>query len=247
MNPAKCNEYDYINFLIASQRYYSCMEASRVQPQRNPAIAHDALTRLLHRLEPNSNSLWEEAQHYVDKPNGILIVDDSTLDKLDAKQIELVTRHWSGKHHQVVLGINLITLLWTEGDSHIPCDYRIYDKNNEGRSKNAHCRALLREAKNRGLSPTHVVFDSWYSGLDNLKTIRQLGWEWLTRFKSNRQVNPDQTGNRAISDIEIGPTGRVVHLKGYGLVKVFKIVAKNGDIAYWASSHLEMNPLERLK
>ena len=67
------------------------------------------------------------------------------------------------------------------------------------------------------------------------------------RFKSNRQVNPDQTGNRAISDIEIGPTGRVVHLKGYGLVKVFKIVAKNGDIAYWASSHLEMNPLERLK
>ena len=106
---------------------------------------------------------------------------------------------------------------------------------------------MLREAKLRGLSPIHVVFDSWYSGLENLKAIRELGWEWLTRFKSNRQVNPDPKGNRAISDREIGPQGRVVHLKGYGLVKVFKRVAQNGDMAYWASSHLEMKPLERLK
>lgn len=51
MNPAKCNEYDYINFLRASQRDYSCVEASRVQPQRETAIAHEALTRLRHRLD----------------------------------------------------------------------------------------------------------------------------------------------------------------------------------------------------
>jgi hypothetical protein len=27
--------------------------------------------------------------------------------------MELVTRHWPGKHHAVVRGINLLTLRWT--------------------------------------------------------------------------------------------------------------------------------------
>ena len=48
---------------------------------------------------------------------GVLVIDDSTLDKFYAQAIELVTRHWSGKHRQVVQGINLISLLWTDGEA----------------------------------------------------------------------------------------------------------------------------------
>ena len=33
MNPPKCAEYDYINFLIANPRNYSCTEAARIQPK----------------------------------------------------------------------------------------------------------------------------------------------------------------------------------------------------------------------
>ncbi len=55
---------------------------------------------------------------------GILVVDDSTLDKLFAEKMELVTRQESGKPGRVVQGINLILLLWTEGDCHITSDYR---------------------------------------------------------------------------------------------------------------------------
>jgi hypothetical protein len=47
------------------------------------------------------------------------------LDKPSAKNIELVQRHWSGKHHAVVEGIHLMTLLWTEGERHGPVDYRL--------------------------------------------------------------------------------------------------------------------------
>ena len=39
-----------------------------------------------------------------------------------------MTRHWSGKHRKTVRGINLITLLWTDDDRKIPCDYRLYSK-----------------------------------------------------------------------------------------------------------------------
>ncbi len=248
MNRPKVNEYDYINFLIATQKAYSGVEAERVQPESANSPAHDAVTRLLHRMEPSPEALWNEAQQHVSLASGILVIDDSTLDKLYAKKMELVTRHWSGKHGRVVQGINLISLLWTQGDNHIPLDYRFYEKSVDGATKNDHLRAMLDTAKARGFAPQCIVFDSWYSSLENLKLIRHHEWIWLTRFKCNRHVNPDGTGNnRPLSEISLAATGTVVHLKGYGMVKVFKIVAPNGDIDYWATNNLNLNQLQRLQ
>lgn len=82
MNPAKYTAIDYINFLIGTQKAYSCAEAARVQPEKDNAPAHDAITRLLHRLDPSPEQLWTEAQALVTLHQGILVVDDSTLDKL---------------------------------------------------------------------------------------------------------------------------------------------------------------------
>jgi putative transposase len=248
VNPPKCNEYDYIDFLIATPKVYSCAEAARVQPDEDTDPAsHDSFTRLLQRLEPSSEDLWEESSHQVNCKTGILVLDDSTLDKPYARKIELVSRHWSGKHKDVVSGINLITLLWSDGDRHIPCDYRIYDKQNDGLTKNDHFQQMLDKARQRGFRPRCVVFDSWYSGIDNLKLIRSFGWIWLTRLKQNRQVNPDRSGNRAISQIDIADSGQIVHLKEYGLIKVFKTVATDGGVEYWATNDLQMSDLVRVK
>ena len=247
MNPPKCTEYDYINFLIATPKHYSCTEAARVQPEQNNPPAHDSLNRLLYRLPADSEALWREAQPAVNKDQGILVIDDSTLDKPYARKMELVTRHWSGKHKQVVSGINLITLMWTDGDSHIPCDYRLYNKQHDNLTKNDHFQALIATAHERGFRPACVVFDSWYSSLKHLKTIRQYQWHWLTQLKSNRQVNLDKRGNQPVCELPISEKGTVVHLKGYGLIKVFKIVSPHGDIEYWATSDLSMNEGYRLK
>ncbi len=50
-----------------------------------------------------------------------------------------------------------------------------------------------------------------------------------------------------VSPMAISERGSIVHLKGYGLIKVFKIVSPHGDIEYWATSDLLMNELFRLK
>jgi hypothetical protein len=247
VNPPKCSDDDYINFVIATPRSVSATEAAKVQGSEEQAPAHDAFTRLLHRLEPDAATLWREARSQVSLSRGILVIDDSTLDKPYAKKMELVVRHWSGKHHAVVSGINLITLLWTDGDRHVPVDYRVFDKQRDALTKNDHFRAMLVEAHARGFAPACVVFDSWYSGLENLKLIRSFDWVWLTRLKSNRKVNPDRTGLRAVSEVEVGEAGRVVWLEGFGLVRVFKIVATNGDVEVWATNKVEMGDLERVK
>ena len=104
---------------------------------------------------------------------------------------------------------------------------------------------LLHTAKQRGFHPRLVAFDSWYSSLANLKTIRAFGWHWLTRLKGNRHVNPDGAGNRALAACDIAPDGTVVHLKGYGMIQVFRMDTPDGDTEYWATSVLLMTPMER--
>lgn len=247
MNPPKCSDNDYINFVIASPRSVSATEAAKAQGDEEQAPAHDAFTRLLHRLEPDAATLWGEAQTQVSLSRGILVIDDSTLDKPYARRMELVVRHWSGKHRAVVSGINLITLLWTDGDRHVPVDYRIFDKARDSLTKNDHFQVMLKEAHARGFQPACVVFDSWYSGLENLKSVRSFGWVWLTRLKSDRKVNPDREGLRAAGTVEVGEAGRVVWLEGFGLIRMFKIVATDGDVELWATNKVEMGELERLK
>lgn len=68
----------------------------------------------------------------VERERGILVLDDSALDKPYARQMALVTRHWSGKHRRVVRGINLLTRRWTDGERLISIDYRLYNKARDG-------------------------------------------------------------------------------------------------------------------
>jgi len=203
MNHPRCSDLDYIHFLIAAQKAFTCTEAARCQPEKPLSPAHDAFTRLLKRQPPDTGALWREAEAVVDKERGLLVLDDTTLDKPYAQRIELVTYHWSGKHGRVVKGINLLTLLWTGDEKLIPCDFRVYDKPMGGSTKNESFREMLVEAEERGFKPGCVLFDSWYSSLGNLKQLRSHGWRWLARLKANRLVDPDGNGHVPVRDLEI--------------------------------------------
>lgn len=262
MNAPKCDELDYIHFLIAAQRVFSCSEAARCQPESGAAPCHDAFTRLLTRQPPDTEALWQEAQKLVPekaRQSGLLVLDDTTLDKPYARKMELVTRHWSGKHKRVVAGINLLTMLWTDSNSSsnnssnnsnnsnplVPCDFRLYDAPRDGLTKNDHFRDMLQVAKKRGFAPRYVLFDSWYSGLDNLKLVRTLEWRFLTRLKSNRLVNPDKSGLVAVRELSVPEAGQIVHMPGFGLVRVFQTVAPNGGVEHWATNDLGMEAVRR--
>jgi len=176
---------------------------------------------------------------------GLLVLDDTTLDKPYANKMELATYNWSGKHQRVVKGIALLTLLWTDGKALIPCDFRVYDKPLGGQTKNEHFQAMLKVAKERGFEPEYILMDSWYSDLENLKLIARFGWYFLTRLKSNRLVNPDGRGNVPISEVGIPSEGRVVHLKGFGFVRVFRVVSNDGDTEYWVTNDLQLTEEKR--
>ncbi len=226
MNLPKCRAEDYIQWLIASPKVASCTQAANATPG---FVAHDSYTRLLERLEPESETLWQEVKALVCFDSGWLVLDDTTLDKHYAKKMELVTRHWSGKHRAVVQGINLITLLWTNGEFAIPIDWRIFNKDKDKLSKNDHLWQMLQTARQRGFQPTAVLWDSWYSSLKNLKLLRSFGWDFFVALKSNRQVSYDNIGNHAVSEVAMKAGSKHVHLKGYGWVELYKAPANTKE------------------
>jgi len=234
----------YIEYLICTPGgNYTCTNlANHLEGQ--PGTSHDAIADFLRRDKLTPRSLWEVVQPLLqDGPHCCLIVDDSVQDKRYSKQIELVKLQYSGAAGGLVRGIGVINLLHTNGedDGFLPVDFRLYNPDGaggDGKTKNEHLRDMLVRAKSdKRLQANTVLFDSWYASVDNLKLIhRTLGMFFVTTLKSNRLVSlSKEQGYVHLQELcwseEQLQQGVLVKLKELPfLVRLFKVVAPNGDI-----------------
>ena len=116
-------------------------------------------------------------------------------------------------------------------------DYRISDPELDGNTKNDHFLAMLKQAfTTKGIIATFVLFDSWYSGADNLKYIHRAGRIFATTLKSNRLISVDkEQGYIHLDELKWTPEqllhGQSVKLKTVPFfVRLFKLVTPDGDI-----------------
>lgn len=237
MPKSKCSKELYCAFLEVTSRRYSALSLSEVAPE-SMSLSHDSISRWLASAKVQPKDLWEAASKEIEKSNGILVFDDVVINKSRSKKMELVNWQYSGAEHGVVKGIGVVNALWqTSKDEYTPLDYRVWNPPEDGKTKNEHFREMLSTAKNRGLAPEMVVADSWYSSLDNLKSIRSHGWDRVMGLKSNRLVNKPHI---QLSQLDIPSEGLKVHLKGYGWVRVFRFESKNGRTDYVGTSRLDL-------
>lgn len=173
MNKPKSTLELYVDFLIATQKQYSCLELEKVSPIES--MAHDSPNRLLNRLLLEPQQLWLVVQEHINPRNGYLAIDDTLLKKLYSSDIELVKWQWSGQDHAVKPGIGIVTVLWheLEGTS-LPVDFRIYQKDKDDKTKNDHFIDIINSAYERGLCPIYVLIDSWYTAVKNLTEMLAL-------------------------------------------------------------------------
>ena len=118
-------------------------------------------------------------------------VDDTVLDKPYSQEgkTDLVGYFWSGLHGRAVKGVNLVTLLYTDTRGvRVPVSFRVIDKA-EGKTKNDLFRAMVEEVLVWGLAPAMVSADSWFSGVENLKFLRERGLGFVVGLEKNRQVS----------------------------------------------------------
>jgi len=225
----------YIEFLISTPINYTCTHLA----DHLSGISHDSITDFLKSQRLTAESVWTQARTLIhDTEESFLIADDSVQEKPHARAIELVYPHYSGNKHAVIRGIDIVNLIHSSGDGdYSPIDYRIYAPEYEKATKNDHFLAMLKAAfEVHHVCAKYVLFDSWYASVANLKYIHRHNRIFYTTLKSNRLVSlTKEEGYIHLQDIDWTPerlkTGILVKLKEVPfLVKLFKIVAMNGDI-----------------
>jgi hypothetical protein len=237
MSKSKCTRELYCKFLEVTSTRYSAVSLSEVAPEKM-SLSHDSITRWLATAKVQPKDLWEAASKEIDISRGILAFDDVVIDKSRSNKMELVRWQYSGTEHGTVKGIGVVNALWQScKDEYTPIDYRIWNPPDDGKTKNEHFRDMLSSAKTRGFEPKMVVADSWYSSLDNLKSVRSHGWDWVMGLKSNRLVNKPHI---QICKLDIPDEGLKVHLKGYGWIKIFRLAGKNDRVDYIGTSRLDL-------
>ena len=215
---------------VTSQRY-SSLALSEVSPIE---LSHDSISRWLEEAKCQPKDIWNEVKECVlGSGSGIIVADETVLNKNRSNKIELVRWQYSGTEHDILKGIGMLNFLWVDENRDVcPIDFRIWEPKEDGQTKNDQFREMLKIAKGRGVKPEAVVADSWYGSLDNCKCIRDLGWNWVIGLRKNRIVNHQEK----LEDLTIPEGGIKVHLRGYGLITVFWFVAKNGRTDYFGTN-----------
>ena len=219
---ARCIMLMYISFLISEPDYSSRRHLAEIM-----GISHGSVDRFLQRENFTPEDLFDQAKLRLDLKGGVVSVDDSILDKPYSRYMALVGHFWSGKHHRIVKGIDLITLYYTDKfENHAPINFRLYDKA-EGKTKNDYFLDMLTEVLGRGVEPAFVTGDSRYSGTKNLKAIKNDDLGIMSALKSNRPVSVEEGGYVQVRTLDIPEDGLEVRSRGFGQVKIFRTLLKN--------------------
>lgn len=224
---------EYMSYLLSSPTGSSCVQAGEVLK-----VSHDEVNRFLLQGSYRGKDLYEKAVVHLVVSEGTLTVDDSVLDKPYSQvETELITFLYSGKHHRVVKGIGLITLLYTDikGVS-LPVNFRVYDKSS-GKTKNDYFQEMVKEVLQWGLKPKIVTADSWYASTANFKFLRNQELSFLFGIEKNRIISTHAGQYEQVGAATIPEEGLYTHLKEFDFVKVFQTVDQDNDVRYYVYFH----------
>lgn len=231
----------YVEYLISTPSNYTCTNLA----EHLEGVSHDVVSDYLEKERLTARHLWKLVEGLIDDtPKAYLIIDDSA----HTRSIEMVKLQYSGAVGGLVRGIGVVNLVHTNGKEgeHYPVDFRVYAREADGKTKNDHFQEmLLRAVVEKQIKAKRVLFDSWYASWQNLKQVHRLGLIFYTTLKSNRLVSlSKESGYVHLDEIEWTAerlkNGVLVKLKKVPFkVKLFKVVAKNGDIDWVITNDLD--------
>lgn len=175
-----------------------------------------------YQLKRFIDAQWDENQKLeeyikcldVDWSTGWLMGDDTIIEKPYAEKIECVYWQYSSKNSNFIEGISLTVLAWTDGKQTIPVRFMVYEKDKDGnplKTKNEFLEESIEYAKNLGITPKFVCFDSKFSSKRLLNMLHSFGWTYFTQLASTRSFDGQQLKMRCFQ-----PYSQEGFLKGVG-------------------------------
>jgi hypothetical protein len=109
-------------------------------------VSHDTIGRSIDNIKLSPAVLREKAlELIVPSLNGYIALDDSVMDKGSSSEIEVASSQYSGQKHGITTGIGVVTLVYInpELEQFWILDYRIYDKDTDGKKKTEHALEMI--------------------------------------------------------------------------------------------------------
>ena len=157
----KPTRVDYCQYLLSTPINYTLTHFA----DHSETFSHDQINRYLGKDRLKPRRIWEHVKSdVVQTPDGYIIFDDTTLEKKQAEKIALAKHQYSGNAREVVNGIGVVTCVYVNPtlDRSSLIDYRIYDKQGDGKTKLDHVQDMLGVLVDvRSVAFSTVLMDSW--------------------------------------------------------------------------------------
>lgn len=236
----------YCQYLISSQINYTCTNLA----DHFENLDHNSVYRYLKDEKLTPRLLWEKVQdQIIFSPKGVIIFDDTVLDKSHSFAIEGVRRQYSGNAGGIIKGIGLVNCVYynPELDKFWVIDYRLFDPDRDGKSKLAHVADMLDSLVHRKVEYLTVLMDSWYATYQLMTRFIKEQKIFYCPLKKNRLVD-DTLGEKpytAIENLEWTDeelrSGKIVKVKKFAQdtrLKLFRVTVSTDRTDYIATNDM---------
>ena len=197
----KPTRVDYCQYLMSTPINWTLTHFA----DHSETFSHDQINRYLANDRLMPRYVWEHVKpDLVQTSQGYIIFDDTTLEKQSARKIALAKQQYSGNARKVVNGIGVVMCVYVNPvlDRSWLIDYRIYDKQGDGKTKLDHVQDMLGVFVDlRKVAFSTVLMDSWYASKRLLLYIESLEKKYYCPLKSNRLVD-DSHGEKPYQRID---------------------------------------------
>ncbi len=121
----------YTDFLISS---FGPATATGMARMLDGQVSHDQVTRLLADAPKTSADLWRVSKplvRQIERPDGVISIDDSLSKKLYTDQNDIICWHWSHSLSRHVKGIEFLTAFYNVGEVSLPIAFDPVEKTEE--------------------------------------------------------------------------------------------------------------------
>ena len=244
---------DYCQYLLVTQINYTLTNFA----DHNSKFSHDKINRFLKGEKITPRLIWKNVEsQLILNESGYLIFDDTVLNKNFSFNIELVRRQYSGNAKKVIKGIGVVTCIYVNPviDEFWIIDYRIYEPDNDGKTKLEHAQDMLLGAVRHKQIPFQgVLMDTWYATKKVMLLIESLDKHYYCPLKNNRQVDESEgiNGYQRVDSLDWNheelTQGKIIKIKGFPKehkVKLFRVEVSTHRTDYVVTNDLTQDSME---
>lgn len=187
-----------------------------------------------------------------------MIFDDTILNKNFSFNIELVRGQYSGNAKKVIKGIGVVTCIYVNPviDQFWIIDYRIYEPDNDGKTKLEHAQVmLLGTVYHKQIPFQGVLMDTWYATKKIMLLIESLGKHYSCPLKNNRQVYESAGVHeyQRVDSLDWNEQeltqGKIIKIKGFPKehkVKLFRVEGSTHRTDYVVTNDITQDSMEAI-